>query len=77
MTLPAADPSPSTPRRRRLPSWAGTALRLGITLVLMAVVLRGIDRGSFVRVMKTVDWWWWATGVAVAISAQVIAGLRW
>ena len=72
-----ADPSPSSPRRRRLPAWAGTALRLGVTLVLMAVVLRGIDRESFVRIIRKVDWWWWAIGVTVAIAAQVIAGLRW
>ncbi len=76
MTPPLANPSPSRPRRR-LPGWIGTILRLGITLGLMAVVLRGIDQDSFIKVIKTVDWGWWAAGVIIAITAQIIAGLRW
>lgn len=76
-----ADPSPSPPgehgRRRVLPAWAGTALRVAVTLALMVVVLRGIDRKSFLAVIETVDWRWWAVGVALALCIQVIAGLRW
>ena len=52
-------------------------LRLGITLGLMAVILRGIDRGHLWASMKTADWRWWAAGLAIALSSQVIAGFRW
>jgi uncharacterized membrane protein YbhN (UPF0104 family) len=60
-----------------LAGWAGTTIRVVVTLCLMAVVLRGIDRASFLAIIRTVDWRWWATGLAIALVVQVIAGLRW
>ncbi len=77
MSLPLADPMPSETLHRRLPGWVGVAIRIVITLGLMAIILKGIDRASFVKVMSTVQWEWWAGGVLIAIIAQVIAGLRW
>lgn len=79
MDVTAADPATSPAPRRR--SWlagrAGTAIRVVVTLGLMAVVLRGIDRAAFLAIIRTVDWRWWATGMAIALVVQVIAGLRW
>lgn len=76
--LPAEPAPPAAPRRRlRIPSWAATTARLGITIALMAVVLSGIDRGGFLAVIKTVDWRWWLAGMGIGIGAQIIAGIRW
>lgn len=80
MSTPPAEPSPTAPRAfsfSAIPPWASTSLRVGVTLVLMAVVLRGVDRKEFFSLMKTVDWRWWGAAVALAIGAQVIAGYRW
>jgi uncharacterized membrane protein YbhN (UPF0104 family) len=79
MDVPAADPATSPAPRRPswFAGWAGTAIRVVVTLGLMAVVLRGVDRESFLAIIRTVDWRWWATGLAIALVVQVIAGLRW
>lgn len=79
MVVPSADPATSPPARRpaRLPAWAGPAIRILVTLGLMAFVLRGIDRSAFLAIIRTVDWRWWATAMAIALAVQVIAGLRW
>lgn len=70
---PAAPPAAAS----RVPGWLTTTIRLGITVGLMAVVLSGVDRAAFFTVLKTVDWQWWLAGMAIAIGAQVIAGIRW
>lgn len=77
MSIPLANPMPFEALHRRLPGWVGVAARIVITFGLMAIVLQGIDRSSFIQVMSTVQWKWWVGGVLIAISAQVIAGLRW
>lgn len=72
-----ADASAPPGRRPRIPAWISTTLRLVVTVALMAVVLRGVDREAFFTTLETVDWRWWVTGMAIAISTQVIAGIRW
>lgn len=69
--------SPDGSARPRVPAWLSTTVRLAITVGLMAVVLSGVDLAAFVAVLETVDWRWWLSGMAIAIGAQVIAGIRW
>jgi uncharacterized membrane protein YbhN (UPF0104 family) len=77
-----------TPGRRPwLPPWLGLVARIGVTLVLLAYALRGVewqDRevdGQIVSGMWSAltkaDWSWWLAGMATAVLVQVVAGIRW
>jgi uncharacterized membrane protein YbhN (UPF0104 family) len=62
---------------RRLPWWASAAFRLAATSVLIWLVFRSIDWTELGSVFRTLDWRWWAGGMAVAVTAHTLAGIRW
>ncbi len=62
---------------RRLPRWASAAFRLAATSVLIWLVFRSIDWAELGSVFRTLDWRWWAGGMAVAVTAHTLAGIRW
>jgi len=78
---PAADaPAPQDgvhEARWRLPAWASLALRLGVTLALMAAALRGIEWSKLASLFGTIDWGWWAAGFAAGLVVNVVAAVRW
>lgn len=62
---------------RRVPAWLGPLARLAATVGLLAYALRGIDLARFGETLARADWKWWAAGLATALFAQVVAGIRW
>lgn len=72
-----ADPPAHVKTRPRLPPWASLGLRFAATTLLVALVLRNIDWRELQGVLATLDWRWWAAGMAVAIAAHTLAGVRW
>jgi hypothetical protein len=51
--------------------------RVLATLGLMTFVLSGIEWRKLLAVLGACDWRWWAAGMAVAMSAQGVAAVRW
>ena len=62
---------------RRIPGWASLALRLAATSALIWLVLRNIEWAELGTVFRTLDWRWWAGGMAMAVAAHTLAGIRW
>ena len=62
---------------RRIPAWASLAFRILATAGLVWLVVRNIEWQELGRVFRTLDWRWWAGGMAVAITAHTLAGIRW
>ena len=62
---------------RRIPAWGSLALRLAATSGLIWLVVRNIDWQELGSVFRTLDWRWWAAGMAMAIAAHTLAGIRW
>jgi len=62
---------------RRIPAWASLTLRLVATAALVWLVFRSIDWAELGEVFQTLDWRWWAGGMAVAVAAHTLAGIRW
>lgn len=63
--------------RPRLPAWATIGLRLGATMALMALALRGVEWPKLLGLFGTIDWRWWAAGFVTGMIVQVIAAVRW
>jgi len=63
--------------RRRVPGWVGLALRAAATVGLMSYALRGLDWSAFWQLLANADWRWWAAGLALIATTQVVAGIRW
>ena len=63
--------------RPRLPAWASVGLRVGVTGVLMALALRGVEWPKLIGLFGTIDWRWWVAGFATGMIVQVIAAIRW
>lgn len=63
--------------RQPLPGWVKLALRLGVTVAVVATVLRGIDVPHLMSILRECDWRWWFAGFALAITTTVITGIRW
>jgi len=72
-----APDAPAAPPPRRLPTWLVPLARVVATLALMAFVLSGIEWQKLLTVLGACDWRWWAAGMAVAMSAQGVAAIRW
>jgi hypothetical protein len=62
---------------QRLPGWVTLALRVAVTVGLLAFVLRGLDWGEFTQRLKQCDWRWWFAGLAISGLVQVLAAVRW
>lgn len=71
------DAGEATSPSRRLPSWASLALRIAATSALVWLVVRNIEWTELGRVFRTLDWRWWAGGMAMAVTAHTLAGVRW
>ncbi len=76
-TAAATAADDASPSNRRLPAWASLTFRLLATSALVWLVVRNIDWQELGRVFRTLDWRWWAGGMAVAVSAHTLAGIRW
>lgn len=63
--------------RQPLPAWVKPALRIGVTIIVVATVLRSIDVPDLVSILKRCDWRWWFAGFALGITTTVITGIRW
>ena len=72
-----SDRAPIAAGRRRLPGWLGLAVRAAATVGLMAYALRGLDWKAFRDLLANAEWQWWAGGLALQFSTQVVAGIRW
>jgi uncharacterized membrane protein YbhN (UPF0104 family) len=74
-------------RRPLLPPWLGLVARIGITFILLAYALRGVEwqdrqvdgqiKTGMWSVLTQADWSWWLAGMATAVLVQVVAGVRW
>lgn len=76
----ARSPSPpggrrpgGSPARRSL----FTLVRAAVTLALLALSLRGVEWGRLRSVFVAIDWRWWLVGLALLVSVQVVAAVRW
>ena len=74
---PQAASSGEQQTARRIPAWGSLALRLAATSGLIWLVVRNIDWQELGSVFRTLDWRWWAAGMAMAIAAHTLAGIRW
>lgn len=72
----AAGPGHGT-RRAARPGWPLVVLRALGTVGLMALALRGVEWERLREVLGGVAWGWWTLGLALALSVQVVAALRW
>lgn len=52
-------------------------LRIAGTVALMALTLRNIDWPQLLVLLKTVDWRWWGTALALAVVVHCLAAIRW
>lgn len=68
-------PAPELSSRR--PAWLVPVARIVATLALLAFVLSGIEWRKLLAVLRDCDWRWWAAGMAVSLSTQGIAAVRW
>jgi uncharacterized membrane protein YbhN (UPF0104 family) len=73
----AASDSTDSGTRGRLPGWLTPALRVLVTVALMAMVLSGIKWDTFRTYMQNCDWRWWLAGLGVGVLVQAIAAIRW
>ncbi|MFM7207635.1 MAG: lysylphosphatidylglycerol synthase transmembrane domain-containing protein [Planctomycetaceae bacterium] len=69
-------PAPSA-RRPAVPAWLNVALRLAVTVALLAYALRDVKWRAFGQLLLDADWRWWGAGLATAVLVQVVAGIRW
>ena len=67
-------PARTTPRRRGA---AMVALRVGGTIALMALAVRGVEWDRLRDAFGGVDWRWWLAGLAILVAVQFVAALRW
>ena len=58
-------------------TWLSLTFRILATFALAAFVLQRVDWESLVRLLMSLQWQWFATGQAIAIAIQVVAGIRW
>ncbi|MBM4011040.1 MAG: flippase-like domain-containing protein [Planctomycetes bacterium] len=75
------------PRRPLLHPWLNLALRVGVTVALLAYAVRGVEwfdrevdgrvEKGMASVLTQADWSWWAAGLLLAVLVQVVAGIRW
>ena len=51
--------------------------RVLATFALAAFVLQRIEWDSLVRILNALQWKWFIAGQTIAITIQVVAGIRW
>src|SRR5882672_10783890 len=53
------------------------AIRIGGSVVLVAVVFWQLERGSVIKKLAHVDWSWWLAAFLCYVVAQLISSIRW
>lgn len=62
---------------RSTAGWLGLLLRAAATIGLMAWLVNGMDWGQLWTILVNADRRWWLAAMAVTLTGQVVAGIRW
>ena len=57
--------------------WLSLTFRVLATFALAAFVLQRIEWDSLVHILNALQWKWFIAGQTIAITIQVVAGIRW
>ena len=57
--------------------WISAGLKIGVTVVGMALVLRNLDLNLMIQIIKDTDLFWMLVGVLLMVLSLVIRAFRW